>query len=376
MIQLAANKRLGLPHRPGLSCACGENAGIVAGTTLSCRELAVAKKYGRIHRLLKIVTLIQSEKGWNVQRLAAACGVAERTIFRDMKMLEGAGIPYFHDEEAEGYRVRNDFFMPPVELTLAESLALIALSEQIGGKEQIPFMKAAARAIAKVRGQLPAGIRKDLADLDTHIDIKLAQASSEEGIQDVYDVVRQAIARRRVMKCSYESLASGKGDAGEQEVFSFKPCKLFFSQRAWYAIGHHSGRGEVRCLRLSRFSRAQLTDKPYAIPDDFALEQHLGKAWRMIRGKKTYKVEMHFDAEFAETIAETHWHDTQQVLWQEDDSIIFRCEVDGLDEIVWWILSMGPHCLVRKPKVLIDRVTKLAGGIVDAYEPPAKKSGR
>jgi len=64
----------------------------------SYRELAVAKKYGRIHRLLKILTLIQSEKGWNVQRLAAECGVAERTIFRDMKMLEGAGIPYFHDE--------------------------------------------------------------------------------------------------------------------------------------------------------------------------------------------------------------------------------------------------------------------------------------
>ena len=333
----------------------------------------MAKTYGRIHRLLKILTLIQSGTGWSVQRLAAECGVAERTVFRDLKMLEGAGIPYFHDEEAQGYRVRRDFFMPPVELTLSESLALVALSEQIGGKEQIPFTKAAARAIAKVKGQLPARIREELAELDAHIDIKLAQASSEEGIQDVYDVVRQAIAKRRVMKCSYESLASGKADAGEQEVFHLKPYKLFFSQRAWYAIGHHSGRGEVRCLRLSRFSRAQLTDTPYAIPDDFALEQHLGKAWRMIRGNRTYKVELLFDADFAETIAETHWHDTQQVLWQEDDSIIFRCEVDGLDEIVWWILSMGPHCVVRKPKALIDRVKKLAGEVIDAYEPKATK---
>jgi predicted DNA-binding transcriptional regulator YafY len=332
----------------------------------------LAKKYGRIHRLLKILTLIQSERGWNVRRLASACGVAERTIFRDMQMLEGAGIPYFHDEEADGYRVRTDFFMPPIELTLVESLALIALSEQIGGKEQIPFMKAAARAIAKVKGQLPARIQEELADLNAHMDIQLAQASSEEGIQDVYDVVRQAIAKRRLMQCSYESLAAGKGDAGAQEVFHLKPYKLFFSQRAWYTIGHHSARGEVRCLRLSRFSRAQLTDIPYAIPDDFALDQHLGKAWRMIRGKRTYKVELHVDAEFAETIAETHWHDTQEILWQEDDSIIFRCQVDGLDEIVWWILSMGPHCVVRKPKVLIDRLKKLAGGIVDAYKPRAR----
>ena len=331
----------------------------------------MAKKYERIHRLLKILTLIQSDKGWNVRRLAKECGVTERTIFRDMKTLEGAGIPYFHDSESDGYRVRGDFFMPAVELTLAESLALIALSEQIGGKQQIPFMKAAARAIAKVKGQLPGRIREELADLDSHVDIKLARASSEDGIQDVYDVVRQAIAKRRAMACSYESLASGS-DADEQEVFRFRPYKLFFSQRAWYAIGHHGGRGEVRCLRLSRFLRAQLTKTPYAIPDDFSMDQHLGKAWRMIRGKKTYRVELHFDAEFAETIAETHWHDTQEVLWQDYDSIIFRCEVDGLDEIVWWILSMGPHCVVRKPKALIDRVKKLAGEIVDGYESRAK----
>lgn len=66
----------------------------------------------------------------------------------------------------------------------------------------------------------------------------------------------------------------------------------------------------------------------------------------MIRGKKAYKVELVFDAAFAETISDTHWHRTQQVDWQDDDSIVFRCKVDGLDEIVWWIMSMGPHCTV------------------------------
>ena len=47
--------------------------------------------------------------------------------------------------------------------------------------------------------------------------------------------------------------------------------------------------------------------------------------------------------------------------------MIFRCKVDGLDEIVWWILSMGPHCVVKKPKELVERVKELATRMVKNY---------
>jgi len=87
----------------------------------------------------------------------------------------------------------------------------------------------------------------------------------------------------------------------------------------------------------------------------------------MIRGGKTYKVEIWFDPTFAETIADTHWHPTQEVQWNEDGSTLFRCTVDGLDEIVWWVLSMGPHCVVKKPKALVDRVRKHGTALLAAY---------
>lgn len=336
----------------------------------------MSEKYGRIHRLLKIITLIQAERGWNAKRLAEVCDTSERNVYRDMQMLQGAGIPYYHDEETNGYRIRRDFFMPPVELTFEESLALIVLAGQIGDKEQIPFTKAAARVVAKVKGQLPDKVRKELADLDQHIEVQLARASSEDGIQDVYDHVRNAIADRRALECSYESIANRDKAGGDTEVFRFDPYRLFFDQRAWYAVGHHHGRGEVRKLRLDRFSKVAPTDKAYAIPDGFSMEEHLGKAWRMIRGDTTYRVELHFDAEFADTIANTHWHQTQDIQWLEDDSIRFRCEVDGLDEIVWWVLSMGPHCVVLKPAELVERVRSLAGRIVAHYDGNAKMSAK
>jgi predicted DNA-binding transcriptional regulator YafY len=87
----------------------------------------------------------------------------------------------------------------------------------------------------------------------------------------------------------------------------------------------------------------------------------------MIRGSTTYDVELLFDAEFAETISDTHWHATQDTDNRPDGSMLFRCKVDGLDEIVWWIMSMGPHCVVKKPKVLAQQVKSLAMDIVKHY---------
>ena len=333
----------------------------------------MAVDYSRIHRLLKILMHIQGENGWTAKRLAVECGTTERNIYRDMKMLEGAGVPYAFDNETNGYIVRRDFFMPAVEMTLEESLALLALAERIGGDEQVPFTKAAAKAISKIRCNLSPAIQQELKQVEDHVAIRLAAINPPEGTEDVYETVRSALARRQVLGCKYDAVG---GNHSPGEVFSFKPYTLLFSQRAWYTIGHHGGRNAVRCLKLNRFNQCKLTKEPYEIPKGFTVAKHLGNAWRMIRGTQSYEVELRFDPQFAETVADTHWHKTQELFYQEDGSLIFRCTVDGLDEIVWWILSMGPHCVVNKPSELADRVRELAAGIVSKYEKPTKATSK
>lgn len=329
--------------------------------------------YSRIHRLLKIITLIQGTHGWTPARLAEECDTTQRTIYRDLQILQDIGIPYFHDGE-NGYAIRRDFFLPPVQLTFDEALALIALAEQVGDREQIPFTRPASRAVAKIRGQLPPPLRHELEQVADHVRIDLGAAIGPEGITDVYETIRTSIRRKRMLRCTYEPAhVIGRTDLDkDHNLFLLEPYTLLFNQRAWYVLGHHRAHKEVRCLKLNRFTRIELTDQPYQIAKDFSLEQHLGNAWRMIRGKKAYDIELHFDSQFSETIADTHWHPTQEIDWNEDGSITFRCRVDGLDEIVWWILSMGPHCQVKKPAALIQRITRLAKEMVDRYEQKGK----
>ena len=151
--------------------------------------------------------------------------------------------------------------------------------------------------------------------------------------------------------------------AGE---FEFAPYALFFCVRAWYVIGKRSDRNDLRCMKLSRFTKATATDRPYPPPRSFTLEKHLGNAWRMMRGKDV-EIELRFDAEFAETIADTRWHKTQDIQQHPDGSCTFTATVSGFEEIVWWILSMGPHCKVIRPKALADRVCDLAAATAAVY---------
>jgi len=310
-----------------------------------------------IGRLIRLVILIQGSQRWTPPALADELGVAERTIFRDLQRLRDGGLPVRFDHERNGYYIDSICFLPPIDFTAEEACALVLLTQRVGGADQLPLTRPAAYAIQKLRALLPAALRDALDELLPQVTIHLA--SSEDGsADDVWATVSKAIATRRALDGCYEPANSQAADSSG-EAFRFDPYELYFGQRAWYAIGLHHSRGEVRTLKLSRFTQLRLTDKPYAIPDDFSLEDYLGFAWRMVRGETRHAVQLRFAAEVAATVSETLWHPTQQSEEHEDGSITLRFEVDGLEEIIWWILSYGPNCEVEKPVELRERVMSL-----------------
>ncbi len=180
--------------------------------------------------------------------------------------------------------------------------------------------------------------------------------------------MRNAIHSRRAVECEYESSSRKSASSGDSGRFRFDPYALYFGQRAWYVIGLHHGRSEVRTLKLSRFTRCGSIDKPYMIPDEFSLDGHFGKAWRMMPSGTMYGIKLHFAPAVAETVADTHWHDSQVIEWLEDGSIVAGFEVDGLEEIVWWILGYGPHCRVIEPGELAERVCALQAAAAGQYD--------
>ena len=75
----------------------------------------------------------------------------------------------------------------------------------------------------------------------------------------------------------------------------------------------------------------------------------------------------HTDARSRTYVEEVIWHKTQTTLRTEDDGLIFEVDVDGVDEISWWVLGYGDQVKVLEPEILRDMVARRARDMSRIY---------
>jgi predicted DNA-binding transcriptional regulator YafY len=316
----------------------------------------------RIYRLLRLVTLLQSGRGYTANELADELQVSRRTVFRDLNALELAHIPYYYDTVRKGFQINRNFFLQPVNLTLAEALAILALAGRVRGKTHIPLLKHATHAAAKIENILPKTIREHVGSILSNLSMNLGPMTRHGGSDKYFDMLNGAILRRCVCKMEYESFYEQK-----RIRLQVHPLRLVFMQRAWYLLAWSVQEKQIRTYKLIRIHSLQVQDKQFNRSHDVQLDEHFGKAWSMMPEGKVYKIHIHFEPKVAGNVAEVLWHDTQRVEWNDDRSIEFHAEVDGLNEISWWILGYGDQAKVISPQPLAGRIAAVAGAVVKKY---------
>jgi len=75
----------------------------------------------------------------------------------------------------------------------------------------------------------------------------------------------------------------------------------------------------------------------------------------VFRGEQSYDIELRFESEAAKVVTETEWHHTQQVSKHRDGTVTLSFTVDGLEEILRWILTWTGQVTIVKPDQLRQR---------------------
>ena len=316
----------------------------------------------RIYRLLRLVTMLQGGKGYTAKELAQELDVSRRTIFRDLNMLELAHIPYYFDEQVGVYKINNHFFLPPVNLTLPEALAMLLLTTRLKGN-RLPLLSHSIKAAMKLESALPLPIREHVGSLLDKVEMSLAPLSRHEGLDDLFDRLAEAISGRRICRLVYISFKERK-----QIVTFIHPLRLVFRGRAWYVIAYSAQHREVRTFKLGRIAKLTVTARTFCWPKDVSIDKHFGSAWSMIPEGKVYDVRLRFAKQVAGNVAEVQWHPSQKVTWSDDGSIDFTVRVDGLGEISWWILGYGDQVEVLSPPLLRRRIASMARAVARRYQ--------
>jgi predicted DNA-binding transcriptional regulator YafY len=200
--------------------------------------------------------------GW----LARRYEVSVRTVERDLSALQQAGVPiYAEPGRTGGYVLDRDRTLAPPALSAAEAVALAVGLRTLAGT---PFAADARSALAKVLAVMPEADR--IAAGAAAGQVGFIVGTAEPPPAQVPLAVREAVARRRVLRLSY---ADRHGTASERLV---EPL-AFLGGEHWYLVGWCRLRDAVRGFRLDRIRGAEaLPETAPARPIDLTTLADLG----------------------------------------------------------------------------------------------------
>lgn len=316
----------------------------------------------RLARVMRTLQLLLSRGRWNARDIAAEQECSERTIYRDMQVLELAGIPIEFDQEDRCYRVRQDFRFPSLSLTEDEAIGQgTAVAITTGpGLDINDGARPVTQKLAASSKEDMAQILADAAELVAVLDLKLADHSRH---RDVIRTIQWALVKRKQLSGTYQS-----PHELDEVKLHLHPYRLCLVKQAWYLIGRPDGDDAPRTYRVARFRTLRMLDANAQVPQDFDLKRYFGNAWAVFRGERSYDVEILFSTEAAATVTESVWHHTQKARKNKDGSVTLSFRVDGLNEIVRWVLGWGSRARVIQPPELRDRIVSQLKESIQAYD--------
>jgi len=307
----------------------------------------------RIQRLLRLIMLLQGGPPRGVEALAATLGVSRRTLFRDLKVLEEAGIPYYH-ESGVGYRLGRSFFLPPLNLNVSETLGLMLLAKASSSYRGQPLLGPALSAFSKLIATVDEPVRTACTDMLRTVSINPGPQPMQTEEASAYPTLQQCVDQERTCRILYSGAAEKK-----QIDLRLKPYALHFSTRSWYVVGHSDLHNEVRVFKLGRIEQVDPTDDRFTRPKNFHVSDKLGKAWELIAEGQEHAVELIFSEKVSRNVMEVRWHSTQQQELLDDGRARLRFTVDGLNEIAWWLCGYADQVYIVEPPALREKVAQM-----------------
>lgn len=219
----------------------------------------------RLSRLTAILLLLQSRKLLTATGISRKFGVSIRTVYRDIRALEEAGVPVL-TEEGKGYSLMQGYSVPPVMFTEAEANALVTAEQLIRKNKDASFIRDYTDAVTKIRAVLRYGI-KDRSELLAGR-VVFRQNTEELRTSNHLSAIQQALTGFRVIRILYSRPEEPLAVARFVEPFA-----LYHTQDNWIMVAWCRLRSDFRSFRLDRIQELR-TEAEHFSPHKLSLPEY------------------------------------------------------------------------------------------------------
>ncbi|MDJ1496199.1 YafY family protein [Cytophagaceae bacterium DM2B3-1] len=206
----------------------------------------------RIARLTAILTQLQTKRLLTASELALKFSVSVRTIYRDIRTLEKAGVPIL-TEEGKGYMLMEHYRLPPVMFSENEANALILAQQLVLKTKDASFINDYSEAVEKIKAVLKHNL-KDKANLLTQR-THTPQLKGIERTSNNLSSLQFALTNFYLVKIEYIN----EGDKISSRTI--EPFALLSTEN-WLLVAWCRLRNDFRYFRLDRIQKLEiLTEK-------------------------------------------------------------------------------------------------------------------
>lgn len=211
----------------------------------------------RFDRLIAILIQLQSKKIIKAQEMADRFQVSLRTIYRDLRTLENAGVPLY-GEAGSGYSLVSGYRLPPVMFTKTEAESFLAAEKLMQGFTDQSLRENYASGMYKIKSVLRTTEKDWLTTLDTRINVYKNTAVGNQAIPNAMELLFESIGKNQQVKLLYQS---AKTDTPTERFI--EPVGVFYEYQNWYILGYCHLRKDYRQFRLDRIHAIAQTEHPF-----------------------------------------------------------------------------------------------------------------
>ena len=306
-------------------------------------------------RQWKVLKTVESGHYATTAKLAAAHGVTERTIRRDIEALQEAGFPLY-DDRADGkrvWRLVEGYRQRLVQgFTLSELAALHFSKNMLSFLRGAPFGQDLESAFGKIREALPAKSLPFLARIQDLFSARPDPWKDYSKKQDVIAGLIDAILHQRQARVAYYSFNSRR-----TKTYDLDPYRLVYYRGGLYLYARAHEYGEVRTFAVERVQKVEVLDQGFEVPADFSPSEYARSAFGIFGGKAE-RVELVFAAGIAGYVRERNWHESQALADEPDGGVRLTLEVAPSFDLKAWIKGFLPHVQVLRPASLRDEIAR------------------
>ena len=329
--------------------------------------MARGDQLGRQWKIIQ--TLISSKRGKSAAELASELECHPRTVYRDLEALQIAGFPIY-TEKVEGKSLWSLLdtvkHQIPVPFSLPELIALYFGLDMLKVFKDTVFYDSLKSLSQKIKATLPPESLKYLENLEQTLHIGIKPYKPYAKFREILNRVNDAAVKRKTLEIVYHTMSRKKETPRKVD-----PYRIWFFNGTFYMIGFCHMRHEIRIFVLDRIKMLHETKETFEVPEDFSLDEFMGQSFGVFKGEPV-RVKIWFSPEVAGYIKEKIWQESQEIQEQDDGSIIFEVNAEGIQEIKFWVMSWGSHALVLEPEWLREEIRTEIEAMLDRYEREAE----